>query len=205
MKHDPLAEERLLDLVVDPESCTAEERAALAADSASSARAEELRHFLATCRSALGEDEALAAADEVGRRRIVDGVLTRTTREDLSWRGDLGVVMRFVRRRLADSMGLRVVAASLLVHLIAGPAVLAYFAFFAEQPFIIKFEMPEEPYPEDPVEPLHELLPGPVSVFPGDAPEPPEAHGEPESPPPTPPEDDPDQAGPDPPTSSGGG
>lgn len=52
---------------------------------------------------------------------LVGRVLAKTTREDLSWRGDLALVTSFVRDRLAASPVLKLVAASLLVHLAALP------------------------------------------------------------------------------------
>ena len=64
---------------------------------------------------------------------LTEKILARTTREDLSWRGDLSVYGRFLRRRLAGSGWLQVAAASLLVHLIALPA-LAIYVFVSSQP-----------------------------------------------------------------------
>lgn len=60
--------------------------------------------------------------------RLVAGVLARTTRQDLSWRGDLHLAWEFLRARLRASPALRLVAACLVLHLVAGPVV-AYWIF----------------------------------------------------------------------------
>jgi len=90
-------------------------------------------------------------------RRLVDRVLARTTRADPSWRGDVALGWRFLRERLAASSAWRVLAASLVLHLIALPA-LAFFLVRAPGPgVVLRFEpapTPELPRPErSPVEP----------------------------------------------------
>jgi hypothetical protein len=59
---------------------------------------------------------------------LVGRVLARTTREDLSWRGELRLLAGFVRERLSASPVLRIVAASLALHLAAVPVVGWYVA-----------------------------------------------------------------------------
>lgn len=54
---------------------------------------------------------------------FVQRVLAQTTREDLGWRGDLHLLRDYVGARLKSSRALRVLAASLVVHLLVGPAV----------------------------------------------------------------------------------
>ena len=96
----------------------ADRREALDADG--QAELQELEAVLAQARV-----EARAAPDwsPIREGALVGRVLSQTTREDLSWRGDLRLVAGFIRERLAASPILKVVAASLLVHLIALPVV----------------------------------------------------------------------------------
>lgn len=134
-------------------------------DGEARARLVELERFLATCRSALGEEGAAASTSALAER-----VLGRTTREDLSWRGDLRLVGTYVRDRLRGSLLLRVAAASLLVHVAALP-VLAYLAFFSPEPRVrIGFVPWEEQYPP-PIVVEDEAPPRPLPV--------PEVHEEP--------------------------
>jgi len=109
-------EEALLDALF--EDTAGSRRAALDADE----RAEllQLEAVLAQARA-----EAREAPDWSPLREgaLVGRVLAETTRADLSWRGDLRLVAGFIRERLAASPALKVVAASLLVHLIALPVV----------------------------------------------------------------------------------
>jgi hypothetical protein len=53
--------------------------------------------------------------------QLVNRILQRTTREDLGWRGELRLVSSYFADRLGGSRALRVLAASLLLHLLAGP------------------------------------------------------------------------------------
>lgn len=150
MKGERWDDENLLEWILNPER-----RAELNSDARAATRARELEAFLTACRRDLADEQR---EDEVGARRLAGRVLARTTREDLSWRADLGLVSGFVRRRLRDSLLLRLVAASLVVHLIAAPMVLAYFAFFAPRQLDLKYEpRVEHSLPEDPVEPAREL------------------------------------------------
>lgn len=78
--------------------------------------------------------------------RFVSAVLARTTREDLSWRGDLRLLGEFLRARLRASPALRLVAASLALHLVAGPA-LAWWMLRErpeERSFTLHIELPSE-------------------------------------------------------------
>ena len=71
---------------------------------------------------------ALESAPEwspIREGRLVGQVLSKTTRQDLSWRGDVHVLGRFVRERLLQSPALRAVAALLLLQLLAFPLVLS--------------------------------------------------------------------------------
>lgn len=115
----------------------------------------ELESFLDTCRTTFStEDER----DLVGTRRLSERILARTTREDLSWRGDLALVGGFLRKRLGESVALRLVAASLLVHLIAAPSLLAYYMLVKPAREVnLSFEMPQrapERVEEEPDRPI---------------------------------------------------
>jgi len=119
-------------------------------------RQEDLEIFLADCRRVLRADSTASDLDGLTSR-----VLDRTTREDLSLRGDLRLVGGFVRRRLRSSVWMRLVAASLLLHLLALP-VLALYAFVFEPRFTLRFERwedyrPAPVYPEATAEPPGEL------------------------------------------------
>lgn len=83
----------------------------------------ELERFLASVRR-----EASAAAEPAASARVVEAVLRSSTRQDLTWRGDLHLVRGFVRRRLAQSPSLRAVAALLLLQVLLAPGVLAFLA-----------------------------------------------------------------------------
>ena len=119
------------------------------------AAALELEGFLEQCRDA-------AAAEEPGPARSaaqVARVLARTTGEDLGLGGDLSLLARFARDRLADSPLLRVAAACLLVNLTALP-LLAWLAISqprAERSFRAYFETREQALPAVPEEPEWEL------------------------------------------------
>jgi len=96
--------------------------------------------------------------------RFVASVLARTTRMDLSWRGDLRLWSDFLRARLKASPALRLVAASLALHLVAAPA-LAWWILReppAEPTFTLHVELPSElPFVDElpaTEEPLDELL-----------------------------------------------
>jgi len=131
-------------------------------DPATVARMGELAEFLSDCRSALDDELLLDGVRAEAQERdaaLAARVFARTTREDLSWRGDLTLVGGYVRERLSRSVLLRFAAASLLLHVAALP-VLAYYAFLAPTPPSIIIDTipwgeqyPAEPFPEDRAEP----------------------------------------------------
>ncbi len=93
---------------------------------------------------------------------LVASILARTTREDLGWRGDVGLLRTFVDARWRSSAALRLAAASMLLHLLALP-VLA-FLVLREEPrpssFRTGIEVPREGLPLPPApadEPVREL------------------------------------------------
>ena len=116
-------DEDLLEWLLDDEARGAAPREALESQPEVGGRLRELEAFLGDCRQALSEE---ALADEEADSELVERILASTTREDLSWRGDLQLVGGFLRQRLRASLLLRVVAASLLLHVVALP-VLAYY------------------------------------------------------------------------------
>ena len=88
----------------------------LASDASSDERS--LHAFLQACRDVSGAQEDTS--------RLVERSLAASTREDLSWRGDMRDTARFLRDRLRSSAALRLAAASLLLHLAALPVVALY-------------------------------------------------------------------------------
>ncbi len=153
-------DERLLEWILDPQSRDERTQALLDGDPGARRRLDELSGFLDGVRSAAlevrSEEDAARTTAPLAQR-----ILARTTREDLSWRGDLALIGRHLRGRLASSVWMKLVAASLLVHLIALPA-LAYYVFVArpEAPSLsfIKYEdYRPEGFPEDVEEPAPEL------------------------------------------------
>ncbi len=85
----------------------------------------DLERFLASVRR---EASSPGAVESDAAARVVEGVLGASTRQDLSWRGDLRLVRGFVQRRLAQSPSLRAVAALLLLQVLLAPGVLAFLA-----------------------------------------------------------------------------
>lgn len=85
----------------------------------------------ARCAAALA---APSAADEARARRVERAILARTTREDLSLRRDLGLVLDFFTGRLRESALLRIVAAAVLVHVTLVPLVAYHLVGEAERP-----------------------------------------------------------------------
>jgi hypothetical protein len=128
---------------------------------AGSAQADQLNQDVQRMRSALrGVDgEQLARASDLSQR-----ILSQTTGEDLSWRGDLRLVGRYLGTGLGASPILRVAAASLLFHLVALP-VLAYWVWAGQaDPLELSFESyerahPSQPFPDQPLD-----VPGPLPV-----------------------------------------
>ena len=78
----------------------------------------ELFGFVQACRE--------AASAPVDTEDLAARSLAISTREDLSWRGDVKDISRFVRDRMRSSAALRLAAASLLLHLAALPVVALY-------------------------------------------------------------------------------
>jgi hypothetical protein len=113
----------------------------------------------AACAAALGELQAFADAlraaaseptqpEQAAAERIGEKVLALTTREDLSPRGDLRLVVRFAIERVRASGALRVAAALVIAHLCALP-VLAWIVLRAPRrsgEFQARIEAPVEPY-----------------------------------------------------------
>jgi len=75
-----------------------------------------------------------SAADEARARRVERAILARTTREDLSRRRDLGLVLDFFGDRLRESALLRVAAAAFLVNITLVPLVAYHLVGEAERP-----------------------------------------------------------------------
>lgn len=90
---------------------------------------------------------------------LVQRVLAATTREDLSWRGELRLVGSFLRSRWRSSMLVRVVAASLVLHVAALP-LLGYLGLFEErEPGSFRSGIePEVVLPPEPTEELPEIV-----------------------------------------------
>ena len=88
------------------------------------ARDVELGDLVERMRSAFaGSEEGAKTADAFQARRVAQRVLTKTTREDMRRRGDIGVILRFAGDRLRDSALLKVAAALLIVQLTLVPLV----------------------------------------------------------------------------------
>jgi hypothetical protein len=152
------SEAELLAWLLDREAHAARPRAELERSEDDARRLAELERFVTRCRAASERFEELGA----GRRRhLVERVLASTTREDLSWRGDLRLFGRFALQRLRTSPALRLAAASLLVHLLALPVVAWYglSRLEAERETTIRFErlLPVETEVEETGETLPEL------------------------------------------------
>lgn len=126
-----------------------------------SAEATELDVDVQRMRSALrGIDRGQAQRASVLSQRI----LSQTTGEDLSWRGDFRLVGRYMRTGLGASPVLRVAAASLLFHLVALP-VLAYWVWAGQAvPLELSFETYERAHPSQPFPDQPQDVPGPLPV-----------------------------------------
>jgi hypothetical protein len=144
------SDEDLVEWLLDEAARVRVPREVLDEDPEVAERLRSLELFLGECRQGLAREE------ETDSSVLVDKILVSTTREDLSWRGDLRLVGGFVRQRLRSSRLLRVVAASLLLHVIALP-VFAYYAFVRPpaQRTVILFAPtpPELPYVDSGEEP----------------------------------------------------
>lgn len=155
------SDEDLVAFVLDPSSVAPALRARLDGDASGdpelAGRVKDTRAFLATCRAALAPGAGRVEQGEAGA--LLERVLARTTREDLSWRGDLRLVRGFVGRALHDSRSLRVAALVLGMHFL-GLSVLAYQVLRRPpQPQLhIDFETPAlPPFVEPEAEPSPEL------------------------------------------------
>lgn len=116
--HKHFDEPTLLEAVLD--SSASALRAELAACAECSRRAAELESFASHLRGTLldAPETELASRSE---QRFAERILARTTREDLSRKGDLDLMVRFAVERLRASPALRVAAAVIVVHLCALP------------------------------------------------------------------------------------
>lgn len=125
------SEEALLDWLLEDEGLREPSRSALVADSEVGAQLIALEDWLGRCRGALAP---AVDAKQLGRtRHLVRRILSDTTREDLSWRGDLRLVAGYVGARLRASAALRVIAASLVLHLLGLP-LLAWAGWLRPEP-----------------------------------------------------------------------
>jgi len=154
-------------------------------------RGEELAQLRACAECARGLEQAsrdlqrvgaalasLALEDPAADRALAARILERTTREDLSWRGDWREVARYVRGGLKSSRALRLLAASVLLHLLALPVLAVALVLHlreARQPWTLSYEQAAAELPQSQVaqERRHELvrepepeLPGPLSSDP---------------------------------------
>ncbi len=141
----------------------------------------ELERTLADLQRVRGALLSISASDHGAAARIANATLGLTTREDLSWRGDWRVVGRFLQQRWGASVAVRLLAASLLLHLLALPvlAIVLVVKVREARPMWITVERPLDDLPVSaaPVEPRRELVrepepatPGPMGTAP-DAPE----------------------------------
>lgn len=150
-------DEDLLEWLLDEEARTGVERQSLESRPEVGERLRDLEAFLGDCRRSLDAEEQTSETTETV---LVDRILLSTTREDLSWRGDLRLVGGFLRQRLRASLLLRVVAASLLLHVVALP-VLAYYTLVVipERQLTVDVQSgrPELPYEEHEPEPEREV------------------------------------------------
>jgi hypothetical protein len=107
------------------------------------ARMADMQGFLGRCRS-----EVFAERDTEERNTsfLARRILKQTVQEDVSVQADLGLVRGFVRNRLAASGLLRIVAASLLLHMGALP-VMAYYVWVRPkpQPVVTFYPLPQVP------------------------------------------------------------
>ena len=116
----------------------------------------ELEAFMRQCRESEAQelelqpvpsDLASNQEQEFPSSDLVAKILAQTTREDLSFRGDLRLLRSFVRGRLQDSPLLRAAAALLLLQLLFTPAVLAYLALRPRNPeptMYLRIEQPQD-------------------------------------------------------------
>ena len=172
-------DEDLVQWALDPASRTPEVQRALESDAELAA---SLAEWESTLQGLRGAFERETRASETSGA-LAESILNRTTREDLSWRGDLHLITGFVRRRLTSgSVWTKLVAASLIVHLTALP--ILGFMLLTETPerhFNLFLEKPvDPPFEENLPEPTREvdsLEPTPADRLPDESPD--ESLGEP--------------------------
>ncbi len=152
MSSDPLRErdELVLEALLGDPDARARARERLAREPGGAAELARLADGLARAGASLVRAVPLAPRPEA---RFVARVLARTTRQDLSWRGDARLLGDFLRTRLRASPLLRVVAASFVLHLVAAP-VLAWWILREQVParrITIQIEQPaEDPFAPPP-------------------------------------------------------
>ncbi len=155
-------EERLVELLLglgrNDVGNAAEELAALRSDPRLEESARETEAIVRATQHLADQDST--ELTPLRESRLVGRILSRTTREDLSWRGDWNLWRRFLLERFHNSNALRVVAASLLVHLLALPFFGTQIFKSPEKPVVLKFEPADsaslEPPAQEPFEPLTE-------------------------------------------------
>jgi hypothetical protein len=114
----PQGDDRLIELLLDRAPEARRELAALRADPGAAARLAALERLLAGAAAAVE-----APQDRAREHALAERVLALTTREDLSWRGDLRLVGGFLRERMRESRLARSLAALLVANLTIGPVV----------------------------------------------------------------------------------
>lgn len=171
--HKHFDEPTLLEAVLD--SSAEALRAEIAACAECARRAAELESFASHLRGTLldAPETELASRSE---QRFAERVLARTTREDLSRRGDFVLMAQFAVERLRASPALRVAAAVIVAHLFALP-VLAWIVLRAparQGVFSVSIETPPPAFPAEAdsepereiTAPWPEVEPRPVEVEP---------------------------------------
>lgn len=159
--NEPLGDEDLL------AAAMGEQRSDDFAARCTPAQEQQLREweaFLVQCRKTQTLQEATSHRHATpGNAHLVQSILSQTTREDLSFRGDLRLISAFVRRRCEESPVVRVAAAVLLIQLLFAPAVMAYLALMPRDPdpeFYVRIDQPIEAGVREAIEePLTEFLP----------------------------------------------
>ena len=155
--YEPYEDRDVLQWYLDPSSRTPETERALEESSELRESLGEFEASVSGLRSALLQEESERIAP--GESVLVDEILRATTREDLSVRGDLALVRDFLGRRLSGSWVLKLVAASLVVHLSALP-ILGFMLLTepAGPQLYLSLEKPIElPFEEDEQEPEREV------------------------------------------------
>ncbi|HUR27757.1 MAG TPA: hypothetical protein VM509_06200 [Planctomycetota bacterium] len=153
--------EDLLELALEESAARTDPRVAEMRGCAKCARAlDEQRSELLRLRGAL---VSVTKDDELRAGRLARSVLGRTTREDLSWRGDWNVVRDFLRERWSSTLAVRLIAAGLLLHLLALPVLAFAYVWKTREAhsFVVRgieARDPSAPPAEGPVEPLFDLV-----------------------------------------------